>query len=125
MLATRSQFGRNAVSMLLRPIPQCGKDLQHVCTANARQTKRAISGLKTQWARTSDRNRARDSSYKLDSLEDASANQYAVKVGDLQWVRIPPGQSVARPEATRATKDRTASIKTRQRVTLRQQPSTP
>ena len=29
-------------------------------------------------------------------------DQYAVKVGDLQWVRIPPGQSVARPEATRA-----------------------
>ena len=36
--------------------------------------------------------------------------QYAVKVGDLQWVRIPPGQSVARPEATRAMKDRTASV---------------
>jgi hypothetical protein len=29
-------------------------------------------------------------------------NQYAVKVGDLQWVRIPSGQSVARPEAIRA-----------------------
>ena len=28
--------------------------------------------------------------------------EYAVKVGDFQWVRIPPGQSVARPEATRA-----------------------
>jgi hypothetical protein len=28
--------------------------------------------------------------------------QYAVKVGDFQWVRIPPGQSVARPEATKA-----------------------
>ena len=37
-------------------------------------------------------------------------NQYAVQVGDLQWVRIPPGKSVARPEATRAMKDRTASI---------------
>jgi hypothetical protein len=28
-------------------------------------------------------------------------NQYAVKVGDLQRVQIPPGQSVARPEAIR------------------------
>ncbi len=28
-----------------------------------------------------------------------------MKVGDFQWLRIPPGQSVARPEATRATKD--------------------
>ena len=27
-------------------------------------------------------------------------NVYAVKVGDFQRVRIPPGQSVARPEAT-------------------------
>ena len=27
--------------------------------------------------------------------------EYAVKVGDLQWVRIPLGQLVARPEATR------------------------
>jgi hypothetical protein len=31
-------------------------------------------------------------------------------VGDLQWVRIPPGQSVDRPEATRATKDQAASV---------------
>ena len=38
------------------------------------------------------------------------ATQYAVKVGDLQWVRIPPGQSVARPEATRAMKDRAACV---------------
>ena len=37
--------------------------------------------------------------------------QYAVKVGDFQWVRIPPGQSVARPEATRATKEVTNSLK--------------
>ena len=29
-------------------------------------------------------------------------SQYAVQVGDLQWVRIPSGQLVARPEATRA-----------------------
>ena len=32
-------------------------------------------------------------------------NQYAVKVDDLQWVRIPSGQLVARPEVTRAAKD--------------------
>jgi len=31
--------------------------------------------------------------------------EYAVKVGDLQRVRITPGQSVARPEATRATEN--------------------
>ena len=37
--------------------------------------------------------------------------QYAVKVDDLQWVRIPPGQSVARPVATRATKEVTNSLK--------------
>ena len=35
---------------------------------------------------------------------------YAVKVGDLQWVRIPPGQSVARPEATRAAKEVTTCV---------------
>ena len=28
--------------------------------------------------------------------------EYAVKVGDFQWVQIPPDQSVARPEAIRA-----------------------
>jgi hypothetical protein len=27
-----------------------------------------------------------------------------VKAGDLQWVRIPSGQSIARPEATRVMK---------------------
>ena len=36
--------------------------------------------------------------------------QYAVKVGDLQWVRIPPGQSVARPEATRAEQERATCV---------------
>jgi len=45
------------------------------------------------------------------------STQYAVKVGDFQWVRIPPGQSIARPEATRAAENRTASLNTRQRVT--------
>ena len=40
-----------------------------------------------------------------------SETQYAVKVGDLQWVRIPPGQSVARPEATRATQEVTNALK--------------
>ncbi len=29
------------------------------------------------------------------------SKEYAVKVGDLQWVRISPGESVARPEATK------------------------
>ena len=33
---------------------------------------------------------------------DEPKTQYAVKVGDLQWVRIPAGPSVARPKATRA-----------------------
>ena len=42
---------------------------------------------------------------------DTSKNQYAVKVGDLQWVRIPPGQSVARPEATRAAQEVTNALK--------------
>ena len=37
--------------------------------------------------------------------------EYAVKVGDLQWVRIPPGQSVARPEATRAAQEVTNALK--------------
>jgi len=36
--------------------------------------------------------------------------QYAVQVGDFQRVRIPPGQSGARPEATRATKDQTVGV---------------
>jgi len=43
-------------------------------------------------------------SQKLNRISGFQSNQYAVKVGDLQWVRIPPGQSVARPEATRAAK---------------------
>jgi hypothetical protein len=38
-------------------------------------------------------------------------NQYAVKVGDLQRVQIPPGQSVARPEATRAAQEVTNVLK--------------
>ncbi len=36
---------------------------------------------------------------------DVPKYEYAVKVGDFQWVRIPPGQSVARPEATRAAQE--------------------
>ncbi len=38
-------------------------------------------------------------------------NEYAVKVGDLQRVRIPPGQLVARPEATRAMEEVTNLLK--------------
>ena len=38
-------------------------------------------------------------------------NVYAVKVGDFQRVRIPPGQSVARPEATRAMEEVTNLLK--------------
>ena len=34
-------------------------------------------------------------------------NEYAVKVGDFQWVHFPPGQSVAWPEATGACLTRT------------------
>jgi len=34
-----------------------------------------------------------------------------VKVGDFQWVRNPPGQSVARPEATRAPQEVTNVVK--------------
>ena len=44
-------------------------------------------------------------------LAECSNSQYAVKVGDLQWVQIPSGQSVARPEAIRATKEATNSLK--------------
>ena len=36
------------------------------------------------------------------SIQGVPKIEYAVKVGDLQWVRIPSGQSVARPEAIRA-----------------------
>ncbi len=39
---------------------------------------------------------------ELVNVRHWSLTQYAVQVGDLQWVRIPPGQSVARPEAIRA-----------------------
>ena len=45
------------------------------------------------------------------TLQNASETRYAVQVGDLQWVRIPSGQSVARPEATRAAQDRAACVK--------------
>ena len=34
-----------------------------------------------------------------------------MNVGDLPWVRIPPGPSVARPEAIRAMKEVTNSLK--------------
>ena len=34
-----------------------------------------------------------------------------MKDGDLQWVRIPRGQSVARPEATRAAQEVTNALK--------------
>ena len=54
-----------------------------------------------------------------DSQQESPLNQpnilqlirYAVKVGDFQWVQIPPGQSVARPEATRATQEVTNALK--------------
>jgi hypothetical protein len=36
------------------------------------------------------------------SVDIFPSSQCAAKVGDRQWARIPPGQSVARPEATRA-----------------------
>ena len=42
--------------------------------------------------------------------QDVPQYEYAVKVGDLQWVRIPPGQSVARPEATRAANEVTTFV---------------
>ncbi len=42
---------------------------------------------------------------KTRRVRDTSENEYAVKVGDLQWVRILSGQSVARPEATRAAQE--------------------
>ena len=41
----------------------------------------------------------------INDWRDMPKYQYAVKVGDFQWVRNPPGQSVARPEATRAAED--------------------
>jgi NAD/NADP transhydrogenase beta subunit len=45
------------------------------------------------------------------TFQDRSENEYAVKAGDLQRVRIPPGQSVARPEATRAMEEVTNLLK--------------
>ena len=45
------------------------------------------------------------------AISDVPEYEYAVKVGDLQWVRIPPGQSVARPEATRAAQEVTNVLK--------------
>ena len=45
------------------------------------------------------------------SFRYRSENEYAVKAGDLQRVRIPPGQSVARPEATRAIEEVTNLLK--------------
>ena len=37
-------------------------------------------------------------------------NSVRREVGDLQWVRIPSGQLVARPEAIRAMKDQAACV---------------
>ena len=46
-----------------------------------------------------------------DRQDRVPTNVYAVKVGDFQRVRIPPGQSVARPEATRAMEEVTNLLK--------------
>jgi hypothetical protein len=46
---------------------------------------------------------------ETDAFGGRAYTQYAVKVGDFQWVRIPPGQLVARPEAIRAMKHRTVN----------------
>jgi len=46
----------------------------------------------------------------LGSVEVVSKKEYAVKVGDFQWVRNPPGQSVARPEAIRAAQEVTKCV---------------
>jgi len=48
---------------------------------------------------------------ELKRILGESSNEYAVKAGDLQRVRIPPGQSVARPEATRAMEEVTNLLK--------------
>ncbi len=48
---------------------------------------------------------------KLMSEIKVPRTQYAVKAVDLQRVRIPPGQSVARPEATRAAQEVTNALK--------------
>jgi hypothetical protein len=47
-----------------------------------------------------------------------SSTQYAVQVGNVQWVRIPPGQSVAQPEAIGAMMDQAGCVTRHQRVTL-------
>ncbi len=44
-------------------------------------------------------------------VKDVPNSEYAVKVDDFQWVRIPPGQSVARPEAIRAMQEETNALK--------------
>ena len=51
-----------------------------------------------------------DLSHQVIPFPGVPEYQYAVKVGDLQRVRIPPGQSVTRPEATRAAKEVTNSL---------------
>ncbi len=52
----------------------------------------------------------RDIHFQLE-LQGASSNEYPVKVGDFQWVQIPSGQSVARPEAIRAMQEVTNALK--------------
>ena len=46
----------------------------------------------------------------VDETDGMCHEGYAVKVGDLPWVRIPSGPSVARPEAIRATKEVTTCV---------------
>jgi hypothetical protein len=55
------------------------------------------------------RNRPRAARCRTVRHSGVSSIQYAVKVGDLQWVQIPSGQSVARPEALRAMEEATNS----------------
>ena len=54
-----------------------------------------------------------DHPFTLQSMSAERVNQhrtvrvlYAVKAGDFKWVRITPSQSAARPETTRAVKNR-------------------
>jgi hypothetical protein len=48
--------------------------------------------------------------YSCVSSETFQESSMPCKSAIFQWVRIPPGQSVAQPEATRAAKDQTVCL---------------
>ena len=84
-----------------RAVQKCGK----VVSAQGLASPRFC------WTRRSPRCRAQGTDDVIRRCPDFLKNVYAVKVGDFQRVRIPPGQSVARPEATRAIEEVTNLLK--------------